>query len=515
MNRSSRRLPALLFGLLVCLVAQTAGHLTTEDESDLAIIPPDADNVEIHQVKFVNGVMQEDHPVIMYKEDFVNEDYDPTKNETSPGRNKKHKRTHHHRAELQTENEEDRILFDVLPDKPIVLSDDLKALPVSQVEAAQLAEPVKLGKLPKKYHSRKRRQAETEMVYDFRNGHYVYLPYLTYKRPPVPGKQPDKDRKIGHPPQYHPASTTYSQQPDTNRNVGQPAQNYPGQTIDINQPDQNRNVGQPPQNYPGQTIDINQPDQNRNVGQPPQNYPGQNNDIQPGSVDSRIGLIHDPNPELADNSLYNQTRPTKTPTTTPSFIIIDGPKVTKKPDIEFGADNINDFNAARTRTTTYRPVVRPNTRSPKVGLPTLRPNTRPANPPPPSEPKVSNCVWAIVYCCSGDSKKIRYQCFEELGCHGAFWDINPCADETVRDADLVPLAGFSPPAFAPPPATARRPSSREDAFRFPQEVGYQTGSNCHRASKYCCGLKNFGSQYDCFYHYGCNESISTIISSCS
>jgi len=44
---TSRRLPALLFVLLLGLVAQTTGRPSPEDESDLAIIPPDTDNVEV------------------------------------------------------------------------------------------------------------------------------------------------------------------------------------------------------------------------------------------------------------------------------------------------------------------------------------------------------------------------------------------------------------------------------------------------------------------------------------
>ncbi|XP_052859188.1 uncharacterized protein LOC128266589 isoform X5 [Drosophila gunungcola] len=367
MNRTSRRLPALLFGLLVCLVAQTAGRPSTEDVSDMAIIPPDADNVEIHQVKFVNGVMQEDHPVIMYKEDFVSEDYvDPTKNETSSGRYKKHKRTHHHRAETQLENEGERILFDVLPDKPIVLSDDLKTLPVSKMEAAQLAEPIKLGKLPKKYHSRQRR--------DLHNKHQKVIPvylynfypveknFLTY-RPPVSNKKPKLTEK--------------------------------------------KNRRYKPTNYL-------KPDQSD----------GQN----PDDVNTRgeFDLIHDSDPKNADHSVYNQSTTSKTPL----FSIMD---------------------------------------SAPVGGP----------------------IFGVQV-----------------------------PDNDDRGADLVPLAGFSPPGFAPPPASAsrpiaRRPSFREDSIRFPQEIGYQAGSNCQRASKYCCGLRNYGSQYDCFQHYDCHESLAAIISSCS
>ncbi|XP_043654611.1 uncharacterized protein LOC122620974 isoform X2 [Drosophila teissieri] len=339
---TSRRLPALLFVLLLCLVARTTGRPSTEDEGDLAIIPPDADNVEIHKVKIVNGVMQEDHPVIMYKEDFVSEDYDPTKTETSPSHHKKHKRTRHHHAKQVAEKKEDQILFDILPDKPIVLEEDLKALPPSKVEAAQLAEPIKeewLAKHPKKYHSRQRREVpesyEKVLLY-YGIPHVKWVPPLSYShiRYSVKGKKPHL--------------------------VGPP----------------NR------KNQVQQNIPI------------------------PDSVNSRgeFDLFHNSNQADADNSIYNRSS-----TTTPSPVF-----------------QVNDSDFA----------------------------------------------------------------------------------------ELVPLAGFSPPVFTPP-IPGRRPSSRKDPFQFPQDIGYQENSKCQRASRLCCSQRNIGSQYDCFHHHGCSESISTIISTCS
>lgn len=41
---------------------------------------------------------------------------------------------------------------------------------------------------------------------------------------------------------------------------------------------------------------------------------------------------------------------------------------------------------------------------------------------------LSACIWAISSCCNTNGK-IRYECFERLGCDGVFWDLNPCADE--------------------------------------------------------------------------------------
>ncbi|XP_043065177.1 uncharacterized protein LOC108098618 isoform X2 [Drosophila ficusphila] len=370
---SSRKLPALLFGLLLCLLllAQTAqttqtARTSSEDESDLAVIPPDADNVEIHQVRIVDGVLQEDHPVIMYKEDFVSEDYDPTKNETNPGRHKKHRRTHHHRAEPQQESEDDKILFDILPDKPIVLSDDLKALPKSNVEAAQLAEPIKeplkeewLGKYPKKVHSRQRRQAQNayEPVYEYyrENPKLNYLSFLIYKRPIAPGKAPPKLQPVNQ------SNNIFRQ--DT-----------------VPQPD-----------FVGNRDDFN-------------------------------SIIHNSDPNIADFSIYTST------TKRPPFVIMESEPVTRKP--------------------------------------------------------IGSNSWGN-------------------GLNG--WG-----------ADLVPLAGFSPPGLASAPPTRRPPSSsRIDSLQFPQELGYQEGSQCQRASKYCCSQKSIGSQYDCFHHYGCPESISAVISSCS
>lgn len=48
MNRiAGRRLPALQFALLLSLVALAVARPPSEDDSDLALLPPDADNVEV------------------------------------------------------------------------------------------------------------------------------------------------------------------------------------------------------------------------------------------------------------------------------------------------------------------------------------------------------------------------------------------------------------------------------------------------------------------------------------
>ncbi|XP_055678589.1 uncharacterized protein LOC129787218 isoform X2 [Lutzomyia longipalpis] len=55
--------------------------------------------------------------------------------------------------------------------------------------------------------------------------------------------------------------------------------------------------------------------------------------------------------------------------------------------------------------------------------------TRPTQPEGPSR-----CVWAIVNCCTPRNPAVRYACFERVGCHGVFWDLNPCSDVVVQAA---------------------------------------------------------------------------------
>lgn len=55
-------------------------------------------------------------------------------------------------------------------------------------------------------------------------------------------------------------------------------------------------------------------------------------------------------------------------------------------------------------------------------------------PPPLIGNQPSRCVWAIISCCSASSNTVSYDCFEQLGCTGAFWDNSPCESEFARAA---------------------------------------------------------------------------------
>lgn len=48
--------------------------------------------------------------------------------------------------------------------------------------------------------------------------------------------------------------------------------------------------------------------------------------------------------------------------------------------------------------------------------------------------ELNRCVWSIISCCSPTDNNIRYNCFENLGCPGAFWDRNPCSREVIQAA---------------------------------------------------------------------------------
>lgn len=66
---------------------------------------------------------------------------------------------------------------------------------------------------------------------------------------------------------------------------------------------------------------------------------------------------------------------------------------------------------------------------------TSRPQASTAPPPKPSSGRQpSNCVWAIISCCSGTSPRVSYSCFEQYNCVGAFWDSSPCDSDFARAA---------------------------------------------------------------------------------
>ncbi|XP_017848924.1 uncharacterized protein LOC108604131 isoform X2 [Drosophila busckii] len=361
MQRYNIAVAALLLNLLLLLAAPITSRPSGDDESDIAALPPDADNIEFHHVQLVNGMLTEDHPVIMYKEDFVDENYDPSKtNETKVKR--VHRRHRHHHAQ-PVDKQSAPVLFDVLPETPIITSEDNSD--VKQFEVAELMQPTKheqTQKYPKKYHSRQRRQLN---------------PYYTSYRQPYYVPQPVHYQYTVPANSYLPADA-------------RPHQRYP---VSGKEP---KFRGKLPywRTQPGKP---GLPDINNRFGE------------------EENSLFHNSNPADADFSVFDKPRPDESPNNQLPPIV--APEQEQRPS--WGS------NTGRRPPVTDSPARIPT-------APPRRPGFAPvtsAPPAPQSTPRVSSCVWAIVNCCSRGSSQIRYNCFEEFGCHGAFWGVNPCADQ--------------------------------------------------------------------------------------
>ncbi|KAL5285059.1 hypothetical protein ACFFRR_007038 [Megaselia abdita] len=124
------------------------------------------------------------------------------------------------------------------------------------------------------------------------------------------------------------------------------------------------------------------------------------------------------------SSAFTTRRPSTVSTPPPLLHGRDRPTQNTPPPLLHGRDrptqppfvNGRDNNPAT-------PAPPATTRRPQVQT-TQRPTTQ----------ELSKCVWAIVSCCSRGSTNVVYQCFEQMGCQGAFWGLNPCANEIQDEA---------------------------------------------------------------------------------
>ncbi|CAH1099725.1 unnamed protein product [Psylliodes chrysocephalus] len=92
-------------------------------------------------------------------------------------------------------------------------------------------------------------------------------------------------------------------------------------------------------------------------------------------------------------------------------------------------DTINEIFNQDTFRTTQAP---PRTLAPRPQRP-QRPRTTTVPPVQgPSGP--SNCVWAVVSCCSAATNVYPEKCFEQRGCPGPFWGSSPCDTEFAKAA---------------------------------------------------------------------------------
>ncbi|KAM7360874.1 hadley [Cochliomyia hominivorax] len=380
----------------------------------------DVDNLEIHRVKMVNGVPQEDHPIIIYKEDFVSEDYVPPRNETKTEKHKRrykdigHRRRHnkHNITDVMIEEKPEKILFDIIPDKPLIVPEDMhkhrkshmKLVPliegfeVKDTDNEETTSKAELQKRPKKFHRRIRRDASH--VLHKRNPYFRHVPKVATGDVQVQGQVQYVYVKHAVPGKKH-------------------------NGLDLPVP------GPKPTSAPAR--DPNDPISFDN------RVAADENDrviFASGKTTPRTtrrpteSIFRDPRPENFDFSFLNpQRQPTTTTTRTPIFS--RRPQTQQQtPQSIFRDPRPENFDFSfmnqGQQTQQQNTISRASTTS---------------RPDPTTQGGISQCVWAIVNCCSSRNSEIRYSCFEQNGCYGAFWGLNPCADN-VRDNFINYVADY-------------------------------------------------------------------------
>ncbi|XP_055524596.1 uncharacterized protein LOC129718166 isoform X2 [Wyeomyia smithii] len=156
---------------------------------------------------------------------------------------------------------------------------------------------------------------------------------------------------------------------------------------------------------------------------------------------------------------YTLMRTTKkTPGATTPNSIYDRPVTTTRPPFTPGPVRVMPQTTQGT-TTTPRPSIQHNSedefdwssiglsvggtdadgQNNKVSNPDNRPTATNGNTPQGSNRNgPSKCTWAIANCCSHNSDRIRYYCFEQNQCFGSFWGDNVCRryyQEALREIE--------------------------------------------------------------------------------
>uniref|UniRef100_A0A1I8PBK2 Uncharacterized protein n=1 Tax=Stomoxys calcitrans TaxID=35570 RepID=A0A1I8PBK2_STOCA len=441
-NRKCFSLYQIFLGLLVLLAISTRQAVCRPSHED-ELLPAhfnvdeeygDADNLEIHHVKLVDGIMEEDHPIIMYKEDFVDEDYVPAKNTTKRPRKYKdiaHRRRHRTTPSPDTESNEEfgekseKIYFDFLPETPLMVNENddgvkhrrlhMKLVPLSEElkeaeEAAAAdaahdanAEPSKeeLQKRPKKYHRRVRRDTTGQ------SGHVLR------KRNPF-FRQTSQNRADGqqeHTVQTHIIYIKHAVPGKKHNGLDIPVTKAPskgdGTPISFDNriaADENDRV-----------VVSGGTSRPRTTRRPPEQ-----------------SIFRDPRPENYDFSFMDNNNQQRT--TTPRTPSMNRPVTTRPPESIFRDPSPENYDFSFMNPGSSASASSSSSSSSAAASPQSRPQS--------SEPAgISQCVWAIVNCCSNRNNQIRYSCFEQNGCYGAFWGLNPCA-ENVRDNFISYVADY-------------------------------------------------------------------------
>lgn len=121
-------------------------------------------------------------------------------------------------------------------------------------------------------------------------------------------------------------------------------------------------------------------------------------------------------PAATTTTQRTPTRRTRRPGVKPT-----PPPLIRRPDVRSNNTIVNMLFSGRPEVVPQSLL--PPQRAPPPPRTTLSPSSGP-----------SRCVWAIVSCCSATSGEVSYNCFEQLGCTGPFWDSSPCDGDFARAA---------------------------------------------------------------------------------
>ncbi|XP_055903564.1 uncharacterized protein LOC129939548 [Eupeodes corollae] len=456
--RSSKRKCSSLTGCLifVLLMSQTSCR-PSETDSDNShseeITYNDQDYMDADDLDWKTFADVETtskvHPIIFYKEDIVSEDYDPSKEKKKTHekhhvkeikkhqgqKNKKISRRHNQTESIRYISPE-KVYFDIHPiehnvkdggsseDESSFDEDDIHVEVISLVDGKILntkntpsAEDQSyskslLNKNPNKINRRNRRDVTKK------NEDATINVSLRHKRNPYYQRNSHYANQLPHyrGVSFHPQLVLYPINIKTSSGVKHP----------IKSPNYYNAYS------PGGGNIINR------RPTPARPIPGGD----PESLDNRFDLDRPVWPIESNTTrpATTQAPPMRTipPRRTPPPILQFGDEdyVTSAPpenrNTQSGAVAPSGFSSASSGSwsdSAPRTTLRPSVQS------TFRPAVTSRPPAVASQPSasrgISSCIWAITSCCTS-SEQIRYQCFERLGCSGAFWDLNPCADDILR-----------------------------------------------------------------------------------
>lgn len=106
------------------------------------------------------------------------------------------------------------------------------------------------------------------------------------------------------------------------------------------------------------------------------------------------------------------------------------------------ADNSVHLSAADENTMREIFKIRPTQPTPQP--PRARTTTTTTTSAPSTTQGPSNCVWAVVSCCSAETNVYPERCFEQRGCPGPFWSGSPCDTEFAKAAVAAALKYYNP-----------------------------------------------------------------------